>query len=77
MLLHGVEHTQDVQEEVDNVQVEVDGSQDVFLGGELLHQKVGVVDDEAAEDQGPGSGKDQLCAVTVEKELERERTEMA
>lgn len=56
-----------MQEEVDNVQVEVDGGQDVLLGRELLHQQVGVVDDEAAEDQGSGSGHDQLCAVTVEE----------
>lgn len=68
VLLHGVNDTQDVQEEVDDVQVEVDGGQDVFLGGELLHQQVGVIDDETAEDQGSGSGQDQLCAVTVEEE---------
>lgn len=75
VLLHGVQETQDVQEEVDNVQVEVDGGQDVLLGRELLHQQVGVVDDEATEDQGPGSGHDQLCAVTVEEELRREQSQ--
>lgn len=32
VLLHGVEDAQDVEEEIDNVQVEVDGGQDVFLG---------------------------------------------
>lgn len=73
VLLHGVEDPQDVQEEVDDVQVEVDGGQDVLLWGQLLHQQVGVVDDEAAEDQGPGAGQDQLCAVAVEEELQREQ----
>lgn len=40
----------------------------MLLGGELLHQQVGVVDDETAEDQSPSSRHDQLCAVTVEEE---------
>jgi len=57
-----------VQEEVDDVQVEVDGGQDVLLGRELLHQQVCVVDDEATEDQGPHSRHDQLSAVAVEEE---------
>ena len=59
-----------MQEQVDDVQVEVDGGQDVLLGGELLHQHVGVVDDEATEDQSAGSSHDQLCAVAVEEELQ-------
>lgn len=57
-----------MQEQVDDVQVEVDGGQDVLLWGELLHQHVGVVDDEATEDQSTGSSHDQLCAVAVEEE---------
>lgn len=73
MLLHGVQDTQDVQEEIDDVQVEVDGGQDVLLGGELFHQQVGVIDDEAAEDQSPCPGQNQLCAVTVKEELQREQ----
>lgn len=60
-----------MQEEVDDVQVEIDWGQNVFLGGELLHQHVGVVDDETAEDERPGPGEQQLCAVTVEKHLQR------
>ena len=70
VLLHRVQDTQDVQEQVDDVQVEVDGGQDVFLRGELLHQQVCVIDDEATEDQSPGSSQDQLSAVTVEEELQ-------
>lgn len=76
VLLHRVQDTEDVQEEVDNVQVEVDGCQDVLLRGELLHQQVGVVDDEAAEDQSPSSSEHQLCAVTVEEELQRQRSQL-
>lgn len=75
VLLHGVEDTQDVQEEVDDVQVEVDGGQDVLLGRELLHQQVGVEDDETAEHQSPRSRQDQLCAVTVEEELQGDQSQ--
>lgn len=60
VLLHGVEDTQDVQEQVDNVQVEVDGGQYVLFGRQLAHQNVRVVDDEAAEEQSAGSGTRQL-----------------
>lgn len=62
-----------MQEEVDNVQVEVDGGQDVLLGRELLHQQVGVIDDEATEDQSPRSRHDQLGGVAVEEELRGEQ----
>ncbi len=75
VLLHRVNETQDVQEEVDDVQVEVDGGQNVLLRGELLHEQVGVVDDETAEDQSPGSSQDQFCAVTVEEELQRDQSQ--
>jgi len=68
LLLHGVQDTQDMQEEVDDVQVEVDGGQDVLLGGQLVHQEMGVVDDEATEQQSPGASKQQLCCVIVEEE---------
>lgn len=47
----------------------------MLLGGELLHQQVGVVDDETAEDQSPSSRHDQLCAVTVEEELQRDQSQ--
>lgn len=40
----------------------------MLLGGELVHQQVGVVDDEPTEDQRPGAGEDQLCCFVVEKQ---------
>lgn len=74
VLLHRVEDAENVQEEVDNVQVEVNGGQDVLLRRELLHQHAGVIDDEATEDQGPSSSQEQTCIVTVEEELQREQS---
>lgn len=74
VLLHRVEDAENVQEEVDNVQVEVNGGQDVLLRRELLHQHAGVIDDEATEDQGPSSSQEQTCIITVEEELQREQS---
>ena len=42
-----------MQEEVEDVQVEVDGRQDVVFGGESVHHHVGVEDDEHGEEGGP------------------------
>jgi len=38
-----------VQEEVEDVEVQIDGSQDVLLRGELVHHHVGVEHDEQRE----------------------------
>ena len=72
VLLHGVQDAQQVDEEVDDVQVQVDGGQDVLLRGQLVHQKVCVVDDEPAEDQRSGAGEEQLCRLVVEEHLRGE-----
>lgn len=69
MFLHGVENAQDVQEQVDYVQVQIDGCQDVFLGGQLMHQQVGIENDEPAEQQSSSPGEDQLHCVVVEEKL--------
>lgn len=58
-----------MQEEVDYVQVEVDGGQYVLLGRQLAHQNVCVVDDKAAEEQSTGAGAHQLHRVVVEENL--------
>lgn len=56
-----------MQEEVDDVQVEVNGGQDVLLRGQLVHQQMGVIDDEAAEEQCSGASKHQLRGLIVEE----------
>lgn len=71
MLLQGVEDPQDMQEQVDDVQVQVYGGQDVLFRRQLLHQEAGVEDDEATENERSGSGQKQLRAVTVEEELRK------
>ena len=41
-----------MHEEVENVQVEVDGRQDVLLGRHAVHDHGGIVDDEEREEDG-------------------------
>lgn len=72
MFLHGVEDAQDVQEQVDDIQVEIDGCQDVLLWGQLVHQQMGIENNEAAEQQSSGPSKHQLHSVIVEEELHRQ-----
>lgn len=58
-----------MQEQVNDVQVQVDGGQDVLLRGQLVHQQVGVKDDEATEHKGSSTSEHQLHRLIVEKQL--------
>ncbi len=49
MLLHCIKNFENLQKEVDDIQIEVDGGCDVFLWGEFVDEHVGVKDDEARE----------------------------
>lgn len=60
---------QDVDEEVDEVEVEVDGRKDVLLRRHLVHDHVGVEDDEAAEESGPAHRDDKLGSLAPEEHL--------
>ena len=56
---HGSHNHQDVHEQVDHVQVDVQGGEDVLLGAEgvlvtAAHHKLGVVHDVQGENQGAG-----------------------
>ena len=53
-LLHDL---QDLNEEVDDVQVELDGCEDVLLGAESGHDHLGVHDDEHGEEEGAANSK--------------------
>ena len=45
----------------------------MLLGGQPVHQQVGVVDDEATEDQRPTTCQEQLRRLVVEEQLEEHR----
>lgn len=64
---------QNVQEQVDNIQVQVDRSVDVFLGGHLVHDHVGVIDNEEGEEESATDGQSQLYHGTLEEDLKTEK----
>jgi hypothetical protein len=45
------EHLEDVKEEVDDVEVELDGGHNVIIRAELIEDEPRVVDDEQAEEE--------------------------
>lgn len=62
-------NAKDVDKEVDEIQVEVDGSHDVILSGKLVHDEVGVKYDEATEDQGACDREHKLQCLAPHKNL--------
>lgn len=68
-LFHWIEDSEDFDEQVNHVQVQVDGRQNVFLGGEFVHQHVSVENNESWEQQGTGNCIHQLKCLTVEEKL--------
>ena len=44
-----LENLEDFNEKVDDVQIELDGGDDVFFGGDASHNHLGVIDDEACK----------------------------
>ena len=60
---------QDVQEEVEDVQVEVDGRQDVFLRRQLVQHHLRVHDDEEGEKHSAPYGDPSLHQLPGEKHL--------
>ena len=69
LIVLGIQESQNAQEQIYKVEVEVDGSKDVFVGRQLPHQHVGVKDDESAEQQSTTNRDDQLKGFTPHKHL--------
>ena len=62
-----LQDAEDVDEQVEEVQVEVDGGQYVLLRGQLVHYHVHVKHDEATEQQSSSNGDDKVkCLVPNE-----------
>lgn len=64
---------QDVDEEIDEIEVEVDGRKDVLLRGHLVHDHVSVKDDEATEESSPAHRDDKLGSLAPEEHLHVQR----
>ena len=65
-----LEDTQDVDKQVNKVQVEVDGGNDVLLRRELVHDDVGVKDDKTTEQHSPSNGQHKLQCLAPEEQLQ-------
>ena len=61
--------TEDVQEEVDNVQVEVHRRVDVFFRGDLVHDHVCIEDDEEGEKDGAADSHGHVHDLALHEDL--------
>ena len=61
---------ENVHEEVDDVQVELDGGQDVLLGAESGHDHLRVHDDEQREEEGPAHRQRRVRQLVAEEDLQ-------
>ena len=61
---------EDLDEEVDDVQVELDGGQDVLLGAESGHDHLSVHDDEQREEEGAAHSQGGVSELITHKHLE-------
>ena len=56
---------EDLDEEVDDVQVELDGCEDVLLGAESGHDHLGVHDDEHGEEEGAANSESSVSHLVT------------
>ena len=61
---------EDLNEEIDNVQVELDGGQDVLFSAEPGHDHLGVHDDEQREEEGASHSQGGVSQLVTHKHLE-------
>jgi len=66
--------TQQVQEEVDDVQVEIDRCVDILLRRHLVHDHVRVENDEQREQNRSCTGQSAVHCFTMEKQLTHTHT---
>ena len=65
-----LQNLEDLDEEVDDVQVELDGGQDVLLGAESGHDHLRVHDDEQREEEGPAHRQRRVRQLVAEEDLQ-------
>ena len=70
VLFHCIQDAQNLNEEIDNIEVQVDRGQNVFLRRQLMHQHVSVKHNESRKQQSSSNGIHQLKGLTVEEKLE-------
>ena len=76
VLLKLVQKLQDLDEEIDDVQVEVEDSDDVVLWADVLHDQLGVIDDEAREEDSSHDRQAGLHQWAADEDLQRETNDV-
>jgi len=69
LLLRSIENLEDLQEEIDDVEIEINGSENVFLGRQLVEQHVGVHNNETRKQNGTEDGEHELHGLTLNEHL--------
>ena len=59
-ILHVVQKAENIEEEVDEIEIEADCSQDVLIGGEAAVDEVCVIDDIPTEQQSASHGINEI-----------------
>lgn len=65
-----LQDTQNVQEQVDDVEIQSDCGQDVLLRRKCLHQKLSIDDDKQAEEKSAAAGEQKLETGWLQKDLQ-------
>merc|ERR1712241_1628430 len=65
-----LQYLEDFNEKIDNVQVELNGSQDVFLSTESGHDHLGVVYDKEREQQCSSNSHSRVCHLVTHEDLQ-------
>ncbi len=69
VFFHGLQQTQNVEKQVDEVQIEVNRGHYVFLCRDLVHYHVCVEYDEATEDQSTSHSQHKIQSLAPKKYL--------
>ena len=60
-----LQNFEDLNEKIDNIQIELNGGQNVFLGAEPGHDHLGVHDDEHGEEEGAANSKSSVSHLVT------------
>ena len=69
LALSRIQNSQDLQEEIDDVQVEVNDTDNVLLRAQVLHDHVCVEDNETGEDKSADHCQNRVSCLILKEDL--------
>merc|ERR1712241_724812 len=66
-----LQYLEDLNEKIDDIQVELNGCQDVFLSAESGHDHLGVVYDEEREQKSSSNRHSRVCHLVTHEDLQK------